>query len=387
MELKTAFNPQQFLDEYWQKKPVLIRGFIADFEDPVSAEELAGLACEAELESRLICNPGQDRYTLEHGPLAESRFDELGDADWTLLVQAVDQWLDEVAALRRRFDFLPNWRIEDVMVSFAAPGGSVGPHFDQYDVFLLQGSGSRHWQVGTRCDANSPSRNVNGLSLLEQFQSQYSARLEPGDVLYLPPGFSHWGVGVEPGLCFSIGFRAPSMAEMLEGFSNNLIDQADPAQRYTDPRAVVPASTAEAARIDPANLQDAFNKLLQALDNKAEFNRYFGMQVSQPRYPEQILPPAEPLQPGTLVDSLQQCSALLRHPASRFAWMQEEKGNGLLCFVDGEAFSLPASEAQLVTTLCDLSIENLREITQCCASQDGLDLVLKLINSGSLVLE
>jgi 50S ribosomal protein L16 3-hydroxylase len=387
LELKTTLDPQQFLDEYWQKKPVLIRGFIADFQDPLSAEELAGLACEAELESRLVCNPGEGLYALEHGPVPESRFDELGDANWTLLVQAVDQWVAEVAQLRRHFAFLPNWRIEDVMVSFAAPGGSVGPHFDQYDVFLLQGSGSRHWQVGPFCDASTPCRNENGLSLLQDFHSEYSARLEPGDVLYLPPGFSHWGVGLEPGLCFSIGLRAPSMAEMLEGFSNNLIDQADPGQRYTDSRAEVPTSSADAARIDPANLQDAFNKLLQAFDNKAEFNRYFGMQVSQPRYPEQILPPAEPLQAETLDDSLVQCSALLRHPASRFAWMQDEDGRGLLCFVDGEAWSLAASETAFVAELCDLSIENIKEITDRCATQDGRDLLLKLINSGSLVLE
>ena len=141
----------EFLAEYWQKKPLLIRNAIPNFIAPIEGDDLAGLSLEEEVESRLVIG---DDWQLEHGPFEESRFETLPDRNWTLLVQGVDLWIPEVADLLKSFDFLPAWRVDDIMVSYAEDGGNVGPHFDYYDVFLLQGSGQRHWQVGKLCSAD-----------------------------------------------------------------------------------------------------------------------------------------------------------------------------------------------------------------------------------------
>ena len=151
-----GISAREFMRDYWQKKPLLIRQAIPDFESPLSPDELAGLALEEEIESRLVIEHGEQPWELRRGPFAEDAFADLPERDWTLLVQAVDQFIPEVAELLEQFRFLPSWRIDDVMISFAAPGGGVGPHFDNYDVFLLQGHGQRRWRLGQMCDADSP---------------------------------------------------------------------------------------------------------------------------------------------------------------------------------------------------------------------------------------
>ena len=210
-QLLGGLTPAQFLAEYWQKKPLLIRQALPDFGEAIEADELAGLACEDHIESRIIRGSGADNnWQQQHGPFEEQIFDKLGDKDWTLLVQAVDHYIPEVAKLKDRFRFIPDWRLDDVMVSFAAPGGSVGPHLDQYDVFLLQGQGRRNWQVGERITQAPSLLPHPELQLLSDFNCSDNYMLEPGDMLYLPPGFPHWGIAVDPCTTYSIGFRAPS---------------------------------------------------------------------------------------------------------------------------------------------------------------------------------
>ena len=156
MESPLAFDPQRFLDETWQRRPLLIREAWTDWSNPLEPDELAGLACEAEVESRLVRHTAPGQWELEEGPFAPDRFARLGDCPWTLLVQAVDHHVPQVAELIEPFRFIPDWRIDDVMVSYASDGGGVGPHFDQYDVFLVQGLGRRRWRVGNRCDDSAP---------------------------------------------------------------------------------------------------------------------------------------------------------------------------------------------------------------------------------------
>lgn len=156
LQLLGGLTAREFLRDYWQKKPLLVRQAIPDFESPISPDELAGLALEEEVESRLVIEHGERPWELQRGPFNEDTFQDLPERDWTLLVQAVDQFVPEVAELLEDFKFLPKWRIDDLMISFAAPGGGVGPHFDNYDVFLLQAHGHRRWQIGQMCDADSP---------------------------------------------------------------------------------------------------------------------------------------------------------------------------------------------------------------------------------------
>ncbi|WP_279293382.1 cupin domain-containing protein, partial [Pseudomonas aeruginosa] len=148
LQLLGGLTAAEFLRDYWQRKPLLVRQAIPDFESPLSADELAGLSLEESVESRIVLEHGKTPWEMRRGPFQEEDYQHLPEQDWTLLVQAVDQFVPEVAQLLEQFRFLPSWRIDDVMISYAAPGGGVGPHFDNYDVFLLQGHGRRRWKVG-----------------------------------------------------------------------------------------------------------------------------------------------------------------------------------------------------------------------------------------------
>jgi 50S ribosomal protein L16 3-hydroxylase len=222
-----------FLREHWQREPLLIRQALSDFYSPLSPDDLAFLACQPNALARLVQGRGK-RFTLEIGPFSETRFESLSKRDWTLLVQDVDKLDRDVSALLRHFDFLPRWRIEDIMVSYAVTGGSVGAHVDQYDVFLLQAQGSRRWQIDTRAAARRPENQRYlpklSLRLLEQFDPNQSFDLHPGDMLYLPPGVPHHGISLSDDcMTFSIGMRAPSHAELIEAYA---LDRAQSVPEY-----------------------------------------------------------------------------------------------------------------------------------------------------------
>ena len=227
---------EDFLANYWQKKPVLIRQAFPGFESPLEPDELAGLAIQEGVLSRLILEKGGAYpWELRQGPLPEDTFDALGDANWTVLVQEVDRHVPTVADLFDRFTFLPNWRKDDVMVSFAAKDAGVGAHIDSYDVFLLQGSGKRRWEIGLPM-SEKDARYKEGLDIriLENFEATEVFELEPGDMLYLPPGVPHNGVAMEPCLTYSFGFLAPTRTEMVADFGDWHEAHYGPT-RYADP--------------------------------------------------------------------------------------------------------------------------------------------------------
>jgi len=377
-----GFNPAAFLADYWQKKPFHLKHFVSDFCDPVSPDELAGLACEDGVESRLVRSLPGPAWQLSHGPIPESAYSDLGDKDWTLLVQAVDQWDQDVAGLKRLFDFLPAWRLEDIMVSFAAIDGGVGAHFDYYDVFLLQGQGSRRWRLGQPCDSGTPCVDVSGLSMLQQFEPREEFDLEPGDLLYVPAGLAHQGIGLEPGLCYSIGLRASSLAEALEGVSDLLIERARPDQRFRDSDHPVPCK--QAGLIEVGDLSVFASQVQEALQSRDVFEQWFGCAVTRPLYPQEINPPAEKF--DSIESACASAGTISRHPASRFAFMPGSDAAGLRLFVNGECLPRPAQDVQLVSRLCDTSIDNLIPVLRAIEATSGNDLVLKLINDGSLLV-
>ena len=270
-----------FLRRYWQQEPLLIRKALANYQSPISADELAGLALESEVESRLVEYQGRD-WTLKHGPFTEEDFLSLPEKDWTLLVQGVDLWVPEVQALLSQFAFLPPWRLDDVMVSFACPGGSVGPHFDQYDVFLLQVEGQRRWQIGGRCSSETPMRDDSPLRILKEFEADEEWLLEPGDMLYLPPGVAHWGVAETECLTYSIGFRSPSIADMLGDLSVELMTQGYDAH-YRDP-ALTPNMAS--LNIDQAFIDQAKRQLWQAINDDDLISDWFARFMTATKYPE-----------------------------------------------------------------------------------------------------
>ncbi|NVJ62422.1 MAG: cupin domain-containing protein [Gammaproteobacteria bacterium] len=227
---------ETFLAEYWQKNPLLIRQGLPQFEDFLSPEELAGLSLEDHVESRLIAfNKNKKQWNLKQGPFTEQDYSNLPDNNWTLLIQSLDFWIPESRELIEQFNFIPGWRLDDLMVSYATDEGGVGPHLDQYDVFLVQGKGQRHWRVGVPGQSVSEVTPHPLLKQIDNFQPQIDEVLETGDVLYIPPNTPHWGKAISECITYSVGFRAPSSAMLMEQLLLDLLEKDEiTSPRYQD---------------------------------------------------------------------------------------------------------------------------------------------------------
>ncbi len=377
LQLLGGITAREFLRDYWQKKPLLIRQAIPDFESPIDADELAGLALEEEVESRLVIEHGERPWELCRGPFAEDTFSTLPEREWTLLVQAVDQFVPEVAELLEQFRFLPSWRIDDVMISFAAPGGSVGPHFDNYDVFLLQAQGKRNWKIGQMCSSESPLLQHADLRILAEFEESAEWVLEPGDMLYLPPRLAHYGIAEDDCMTYSVGFRAPSAAEVLTHFTDFLAQYLTDEERYTDADAQ-PVS-------DPHQIQsDALDRLKSLLAEHMSDERmlltWFGQFMTEPRYPELVA--GEEMGEADFLNSLQDGAILVRNPSARMAW--SEVDDDVLLFASGQSRYLPGKLRELLKLVCSADALHSENLGEWLADEDGRDLLCELVKQGSL---
>lgn len=377
LQLLGGITAREFLRDYWQKKPLLIRQAIPDFESPIDADELAGLALEEEVESRLVIEHGERPWELRRGPFAEDAFSTLPEREWTLLVQAVDQFVPEVAELLEQFRFLPSWRIDDVMISFAAPGGSVGPHFDNYDVFLLQAQGKRNWKIGQMCSSESPLLQHADLRILAEFEESAEWVLEPGDMLYLPPRLAHFGIAEDDCMTYSVGFRAPSAAEVLTHFTDFLAQYLTDEERYTDADAQ-PIS-------DPHQIQsDALDRLKSLLAEHMSDERmlltWFGQFMTEPRYPELVA--GEEVGEEDFISSLQDGAILVRNPSARMAW--SEVDDDVLLFASGQSRYLPGKLRELLKLICAADALHAENLGPWLADEDGRDLLCELVKQGSL---
>ena len=369
----------RFLRDYWQRHPLLVRGAFAPWQDPLSPEDLAGLACEELALARLVSlDRAGDDWQVEQGPFEEARFPALPDHDWTLLVQDVDKWDSDVAKLLEPFSFLPRWRLDDVMVSFAAPGGSVGAHTDHYDVFLIQGRGRRRWQIDARPDAPQIMREGQALKLLQHFEPSHDWVLEPGDMLYLPPEVPHFGEALDACMTFSVGLRAPSDAELLADLADQLAQADDGARRYADPGR---APARDPGLIDP----DAVSRLRQRLRNAVELDdqelgAWFGGMITRYRSAGLAAAPPRKLSPSQLQQRLEKGDRLRPHPFTRLAWVRQ--GRGALAFADGEGRPCSAAGA---ARLC--SGKTIAQSDFAALDSDARSLALDWLNAGKLVIE
>ncbi|WP_150304962.1 ribosomal protein uL16 3-hydroxylase [Pseudomonas saliphila] len=375
-----SLSVETFLRDYWQKKPLLIRQAFPDFENPLSADELAGLSLEDEVESRVVLEHGERPWELRRGPFFEEDFRTLPEQDWTLLVQAVDQFVPDVAELMNAFRFLPSWRLDDVMISYATPGGSVGPHFDNYDVFLLQGQGHRRWKIGQHCDAESPLLDNPDLKILSDFDQQEEWLLAPGDMLYIPPGLAHYGIAEDECMTYSIGFRAPSQHEVLVHYTDFLGQHLNDQQRYSDADQSV---VADPAAIDDTAVERLRDILLAAADDKTALAIWFGRFMTEPRYPE-LIQPIEGVA-GELEEVLNQGYGLVRNLSARLAYRVE--GEQLVLFASGEHCVLPASLLPLVQLICNEDYLDSEHLLQWQADPEGWTLLQQLLDKGDLLLE
>ena len=425
--LPLGMPPTRFLRDYWQKKPLLIRGALVDFRNPVAPNDFAGLACEESALARIVVHePKRDRYILRNGPFVESDFAKLPKTCWSLLVEDVDKWDSDVAALLDRFSFLPSWRIDDVMVSYAEDGGSVGAHVDQYDVFLLQGLGRRRWQISIDPAAPTAFRDDAELKLLRQFTPTHEWILEPGDMLYLPPGLPHHGVAIGACMTYSVGMRAPSQAELALDFIETLAEMLPENLRLADPDLVPTRGDGEIDEAAIARVLRAMPWLRSPVDasrgypvssssprkpassswltmerrstgNTVEPQRreqddceypgqldssllrtWFGRFITRYRSTQVAAPGARLLTDASFTRALAQGMHAQRNPWSRCAWMHEARGANL--FVAGESHACSLRFARLICTQANFPLASTPSLAHDRA------VLRALIDAGHLVL-
>ncbi|TMP80803.1 50S ribosomal protein L16 arginine hydroxylase [Pseudoalteromonas phenolica] len=368
-----ALTHAEFLKEYWQKQPLLIKGGFTDFEDPIEPEELAGLAMEDDIESRLITNH-DDKWESYHGPFED--FSQLTETNSTLLVQAVDHWHPVATELLEPFRFIPNWRIDDLMISYSTPGGGVGPHLDQYDVFIIQGEGKRHWRVGLPDSSLKEFAQNKSLLQVEQFNAIIDEVLEPGDILYIPPGCPHEGYAVENALNYSVGFRAPDTKDFLSNFADYLIDNELGKTRYSDKTLTLRESSGELKNEEVEKIQSL---MLNAIQDKAVIKRWLGNYLSQPKHDMDLLPLDEPISSNELANYISS-QVINRTGGVRTFYQLFE--NSILLSVNSETFSLPINMLDATKLLTDLTYFEANEIIPSVSCLEFAEMLTKLINEG-----
>lgn len=364
LALLGGLTPRQFMKRHWQKKPLLVRHAIPNFVPCVGRAELVALAGQEGVESRLIIDSDKG-WKMKHGPLAKRSLPPFSRKKWTFLVQGVDLHHDGVHALMQQFRFIPDARLDDVMISYATEGGGVGPHFDSYDVFLLQAHGQRRWRIGRNKDLTLQSGVP--LKILQNFEAEEEFVLNPGDMLYLPPKYAHDGVAENECMTWSIGFRAPQKGELARELLQGLADEAfdglgdalyrDPQQLAVSSPAAIPQALGDFARqvVDQAvQNPDLLGSLLGEYLTEPKSNVWFGAPASEPA-----------LSAGVQLDR-------------RSKMMYDQKH----IFINGESFRVAGKDARLLRVLADdraLSAMALRSL-----SPDAKEALLDWAHAGWL---
>jgi 50S ribosomal protein L16 3-hydroxylase len=384
LTLLGGLSAEAFLREYWQKKPLLVRQAVPGFESPLSPEELAGLACEEAVISRVVQERGgEGAWAVHHGPFGEEDFLALPDSHWTLLVSDVEKHLPELRAWLEPFRFVPDWRMDDLMVSYAAPAGSVGPHVDQYDVFLLQAQGRRRWQIDTALVDEDNFLPDLELRIIRDFTPAQEWVLEPGDMLYLPPRVAHHGIAEGPCMTWSVGFRAPAWRDLMAAWLDARYESLPPDSRYGDAGLPVQDNPGEITCEALDRLISGLREAMNAGDR--ELAHWLGCHLTEPKAEllERLMPP----EPRSVQDArrvLARASTLERHGAARLAWIRAE--DGVHFFANGRQHTLGPGAEPLVRMLCgDMSYEteSLRRLTH---GEEGAEtLLLDLCRAGVLL--
>ncbi|MDJ0652871.1 MAG: cupin domain-containing protein [Xanthomonadales bacterium] len=343
--------PEQFLREYWQRQPLLIRQGAPHAASWLSPGELMQIARESTCESRLVTGPENDVYQVRYGPFQRDELPPAAGMPWTLLVQDVDKASRSVGQVLDHFRFLPAWRIEDIMVSLAGDGGSVGPHWDHYDVFLIQGAGRRRWMIDQSRHPARDYRPDQELKILRRFTPDQQWDLETGDVLYLPPGVPHHGVALGECMTFSVGMRAPSAGEILADYFEQAAAALPEEHRLADPGRPVPTSVGV---IDGQTLQSLAQIITRhASPDHASLGRWFGRFITRG-----LTPQSEETAAGKVADTRN--TTLHRNPWIRFAWFQDKTGCWL--YANGEEFPASPDAARMLADHASLELDQLAQI-------------------------
>ena len=371
-------SPQQFMQRHWQKKPLLIRKALPGFKPLLSRAELFALAGQDAVESRLVQREvtsetkvakGSKRlpeWSMDQGPFQRRALPALAVPNWTLLVQGMDLHSAAIRQLMDQFRFVPDARLDDVMISFATDGGGVGPHFDSYDVFLLQAAGTRRWTIGQQKNLDL----VEGvpLKILKNFEPEQSFDLEPGDMLYLPPRYAHDGVALGECMTYSIGFRAPREGELAQELLQRLSDETGSADKlYRDAKQPAVASAAE---IPTALLEFAFTAVQKALDNPLALVQVLGEHLTEPKAQVWFEALQEPH------ESLDADATVQLHQRSRMLYA------GGHIFLNGESFEAPGRDLGLMQELANQRQLPAKSVRRLSAGAQSL--LMEWLNNGWL---
>ncbi|MEM1142619.1 MAG: cupin domain-containing protein [Pseudomonadota bacterium] len=379
MKQRLELDPEAFLAEYWQRKPLVLSRAVTDFEPPVDADTLAGAALEDDVDARILTFD-DGIWTQLQGPFRPVDLERTGS--WTLLVQEIDQLWAEAADLLQLVGFLPNWRLSDVMMSYATDGASAGPHFDLYDVFIIQGEGERVWQLGQRCDEGTKLLPNQDVKILQSFNCQEEHVLRCGDLLYIPPGVAHWGVSRGESTSFSIGCRAPRISDLLARATDCLLDDISPSLLWADPNRSISGMSGQISEHDVSLLREQLSTCLRHLSVSA-----LGEVVTGSLSHGAGEPDGEDAVAG--IDFSVDGELRLDRPSS-MAWYRD-KGQ-LLVFANGETITAPASAEPVIRALCSGNgvptneVRNLDSLSQATIQQ-ALQLQALVLHSSDDVYE
>ncbi|ENV32830.1 ribosomal protein uL16 3-hydroxylase [Acinetobacter gerneri] len=378
LDVLGGITAEQFLAEYWQKKPLLVRNALPEIINILEPNDVQELALDENITARLIKQKDKDpnQWSVKTSPLTKGDFQKIPKL-WTLLVQAVDHYSFDLAELWKKFPFIPQWRRDDIMVSYAPKGGSVGKHFDFYDVFLVQGYGQRRWQLGQMCDGDTDFVANQPLKLLPEMDVNFDEVLNPGDLLYVPPGLSHYGVAENDCLTFSFGFRMPNIAEMLDRTCDRLADKDQFKRPLID---ISRDKISQIGEITQNELEYLKAEIIQRLQNTTELDDAIISLMSEPKYPENIPEPDEIII-DDLVEILNEGYEILLEPASRLLYTEQD--HQILFWANGDAVCLSENS---VDKLKDIADGKILKFDQNFNDPDILEDVLELINESVLML-
>lgn len=363
--------PEKFLSQSWQQKALFLPKGIEAFSPPVSADELAGAAMDAEVDARILEGSAND-WKLFSGPFGESDFRR--DAPWTLLVQEIDSLWESAAELFELVSFLPSWRLADVMMSYAVAGASAGPHYDLYDVFIIQGEGKRLWRIGQSCDAQTPLIPHDRLQILAEFETRDEYEMECGDVLYIPPGVAHWGISQGESTSFSIGCRAPRVSDLLARSTDAVLQHISSDELLKDPRRSPARSRGEIDQVDVERIRSQLLEHLKTLDPIA-----LGELLTEPMTAAECS--KEQASASLSLSDLSQECLIGRSRPSALAWHRRKEG--LTVFANGVSLSAPETAQLLLERFCAGSAISVRELSR---EQDVFLLVDRLLSEQALTV-
>ena len=378
LDVLGGITAEQFLAEYWQKKPLLVRNALPEIAGLLEPSDVMELALDENVTARLIKQKDKDpnQWSVKSSPLLKADFQKMPKL-WTLLVQATDHYSFDLAELWKKFPFIPQWRRDDIMVSYAPKDGSVGKHFDFYDVFLVQGYGQRRWQLGQMCNEDTEFAAGQPLKLLPEIDVHFDEVLEPGDLLYVPPGLAHYGVAENDCLTFSFGFRMPNVSDMVDRVGDKISENQNLQNPLLD---IIRDQISPVGQITLNELDYLKEKLLEQIQNSTVLEDAIMSLMSEPKYPENI-PEAEEIGTGDLADALEQGYQLMMEPASRLLYTEQE--NEILFWANGEGICIADASAPILKRLADgqavLLDENL-------ADEDILEDIAQLLNESIIML-